>query len=41
MSNDISKKVIHDLKGEIEHNKQFQNRYEKLVTKLGQVNEEE
>ena len=31
MSNEVQKKVIMDLNSEIEHNKQFKQRYEKIV----------
>lgn len=31
MSDDVQKKVITDLNSEIEHTKQFKNRYEKIV----------
>ena len=31
MSNEVQKKVIKDLNSEIEHNKQFKQRYEKIV----------
>lgn len=31
MSEDVQKKVINDLTTELEHNKQFKNRYEKIV----------
>ena len=41
MSDDVQKKVINDLNSEIEHNRQFKSRYEKIVDKLAKANEEE
>lgn len=40
MSDGVQKKVITDLNSEIEHTKQFKNRYEKIVNQLASANEE-
>ena len=41
MSDDVQKKVIHDLNSQIEHNSMFKNRYEKIVDQLASANSEE
>ena len=41
MSDDVQKKVITDLNSEIEHTRQFKNRYEKIVDQLSKANEVE
>lgn len=41
MSDDVQKKVISDLNTEIEHNKQFKNRYEKIVDQLANTSEDD
>ena len=40
MSNEVNKKVIKDLNSEIEHNKQFKKRYEKIVDQLATASDE-
>ena len=41
MSDDVQKKIINDQKSEIQHNKQFKNRYEKMVDQLAKASTEE
>ena len=41
MSDDVQKKVITDLNADIEHTRQFKNRYEKIVDQLSKANEAE